>query len=600
MTARPTLTRVAPPALVALASLLACLPVLANGFVNWDDGQHFLENAGYRGLGPAQLRWMFTSFQIGGHYQPLAWLTLGFDYLLWGLDPRGYHATSLALHASNAVLVYFAILRLLPGASANAPSSASARWAAAAGALAFGVHPLRVEPIAWATDRGNLLATLLLLLAFHAYRGAVSAAPSSADSRRGHRLALVFAATSLLARAWAVTLPLVLLVIDGLVLRRFGLAANDGERRRRVLREKLPYAALSAAGFLIALFAKSQSSSLVLSGAIPHGLRERLLQAGFGLAFYAGKTLAPFGLSPLHPLEHQLVAPDRSILIGVAASGAITLAAWGLRRRAPALLAAWLCYALLVSPALGFVQAGPQIAAERYSYLAGIPFAALFAAGLLRLSHAAPPAGRYALVAACALGLLALAGLAARQCLVWRDSTALWQRALAVYPDSGLVHFYWGNTLREQGDLAGAIAEYDRALELGVPLAASAHNNRSVAQHARGELALALADMDEAIRLAPSAAAYTNRGLLRLAQDRAGAIADFGEAIRLGPNAPDVWRLRGIALARAGDTDGARRDLRAALERAAPGWRELDDVRGRLRRLDSPGGTAMPRATSAR
>ena len=462
------------------------------------------------------------------------------------------------------------------------------------------MHPLRVEPIAWATDRGNLLATLLLLIAFHAYLGAVRAAPGSRAFRLGHRVALAASAASLLARAWALTLPLVLLVIDGLVLHRFRLAADDRERRRRVLREKLPYAAIAAAGCVLALLSKGYSSSLVLSGAIPHGLRERVLQAGWGLAFYLGRTLAPFGLSPLHPLERQLVAPDPSILLGVAATAVITLAAWGLRRRAPALLAAWLCYALLVSPVLGFAQAGPQIAAERYTYLAGIPFAALFAAGLLRLARSATPTGRRALAVGCAVVFAGLALLAAAQCLVWRDSTALWRRALAVYPDSGLVRFYWGNTLREQGDLPGAIAEYDRALALGVPLAASAHNNRSVAHQARGELALALADMDEAIRLAPSAPAYTNRGLLRLANDRAGAISDFSVAIRLEPDAPDVYRLRGIARERAGDAAGARQDLLAALERAGPDWRERDDVRGRLGRLEAPGGTAMPRATSAR
>jgi len=585
MTQRPTLARVAPPALVALASVLAFLPVLGNGFVNWDDGQHFLENTGYRGLGPAQLGWMFTQFQIGGHYQPLAWLTLGVDYLVWGLEPRGYHATSLLLHALNAVLVYFAILRLLPGSSAL--DGARVRWAAAGGALVFGVHPLRVEPIAWATDRGNLLATALVLGAFHAYLSAVRAAPESPAARRGHRLALAASAASLLARAWAVTLPLVLLVIDALVLQRFGFGPGDRERRRRVLREKLPYLAVSAAGFGIALFAKSQSSSLVLSGALPHGLRERLLQAGWGLWFYVAKTLAPFGLSPLHPLESQLVAPERAILLGVAASAVITLALWLARRRAPALLAAWLCYALLVSPVLGLVQAGPQIAAERYSYLACVPFAALFAAGLLRVANAAPRAGRRLLAGACALLALALGWRSAEQTRVWRDSTSLWQRALAVHPDSGLVAFYWGNTLREQGDLAGAIAEYDRALALGAPLAASIHNNRSVAHQARGELRLALADMDRALALAPSPGAYVNRGLLRLAQDRAGAIADFSEAIRLAPGDAGAWRLRGIARRQAGDLAGARADLRVALERGGADWPYREDVRGRLRSLDS-------------
>ena len=598
MTARGALARVTPPALVALASFASFLPVLANGFVNWDDGQHFLENPGYRGLGPAQLRWMFTSFQIGGHYQPLAWLTLGLDYLLWGLDPRGYHATSLLLHTLNAVLVYLAILRLLPRASASGSAWRAGRRRAgrsSSACIRCASSRSRGPPTAATCSPRCCCCSRSTPISTRCARRRPRARRARATDSRSSPCA-----ASLLARAWAVTLPLVLLVVDALVLHRFRARGRRPRTQAPGAAREAPLRGVAAAGFALALLAKGYSSSLVLSGAIPHGLRERVLQAGWGLAFYLGHTLAPFGLSPLHPLERQLVAPDPSILLGVAATAAITLAAWRLRRRAPALLAAWLCYALLVSPVLGFAQAGPQIAAERYTYLAGLPFAALFAAGLLRLARAATPTRRRALAAGCALAFSGLALLSAAQCLVWRDSTALWRRALAVYPDSGLVRFYWGNTLREQGDLSGAIAEYDRALALGVPLAASAHNNRSVAHQARGELALALADMDEAIRLAPSASAYTNRGLLRLANDRAGAISDFSEAIRLEPDAPDVYRLRGIARERAGDAADARQDLLSALERAGPDWRERDDVRGRLGRLEAAGGTAMPRATSAR
>jgi tetratricopeptide (TPR) repeat protein len=200
----------------------------------------------------------------------------------------------------------------------------------------------------------------------------------------------------------------------------------------------------------------------------------------------------------------------------------------------------------------------------------------------------------------CAAGLLALGWLASRQCHVWRDSISLWRQALAVHPESGLIRFYWGNTLREQGDLEGALAEYERALALGVPRAAEVHNNRSVVHQARGDLALALADMDASVRLEPSVRAFSNRGLLRVETDLDGAIADFSEAIRLDPAAPGAWRLRGIARERAGDRDGALADLRAALERAPADWPERAEVQGRLRRLGSSRGTAMPRTTSLR
>ena len=417
------------------------------------------------------------------------------------------------------MLVYFAILRLLPGASAGAPSSASARWAAAAGRAGFGVHPLRVEPIAWATDRGNLLATLLRADRVpRLSRRAVRAAPDSASlaarpPHRARRHRGVAARARLggdaAARAARDRRP------RAAPLRARG---DDRERRRRVLREKLPYAAVAAAGFVIALLAKSQSSSLVVSGAIPHGLRERVLQAGCGLAFYRADARAVRSLAaaparaparragPLDPDRCRRERRDHARRLGAAAARS------GAARGVALLRAARLARARL--------RAGGSADRRRTLQLPrGHPVRGALRRGAAAAAHAArrrPPRPRGGL---CRSGSLALACSPPASASVWRDSTALWRRALAVYPDSGLVHFYWGNTLREQGDLVGAIAEYDRALELGVPLAASAHNNRSVAQHARGELALALADMDEAIRLAPSAAAYTNRGLLRLAKD---------------------------------------------------------------------------------
>jgi hypothetical protein len=82
------------PIVVALLAFSAFLPGLQNGFLFWDDHLNFLENPHYRGLGWAQLRWMFTTFHEG-HYQPLSWLTLGLDYLVWGMNPFGYHLTNL-------------------------------------------------------------------------------------------------------------------------------------------------------------------------------------------------------------------------------------------------------------------------------------------------------------------------------------------------------------------------------------------------------------------------------------------------------------------------------------------------------------------------
>lgn len=136
---------------VGALAALPFLPALQAEFVTWDDDKNFLTNPDFRGLALAQLRWMWTTTLLG-HYVPLTWMTLGLDYVVWGMNPAGYHFTNLLLHASNAVVVYFLARSLLGTARAGYPS-ARIETAAAFAALVFAVHPLRVESVAWVTER---------------------------------------------------------------------------------------------------------------------------------------------------------------------------------------------------------------------------------------------------------------------------------------------------------------------------------------------------------------------------------------------------------------------------------------------------------------
>src|SRR5262245_31079462 len=226
----------------------APLPFLWTGFVLWDDDLNFLTNDAYRGLGWQQLRWMFTTFHLEP-YQPLSWVTLGLDYLLWGLDPMGYHLTSLLLHAVDTVLLFHLIEALLcralpPAVLRSAPAVG---FGAAFGALFFGLHPLRVEPVAWASSRHDALSGVFYLLALLAYLRV----PDEAGRTRGRWLAASLAAyaLSLLCKAWGMTLPVVLLVLDVYPLHRLGRRPRTA---RPVLLEKIPYAALAAVAALLA------------------------------------------------------------------------------------------------------------------------------------------------------------------------------------------------------------------------------------------------------------------------------------------------------------------------------------------------------------
>src|ERR1051325_8616141 len=162
------------PLAVAALTFVAFLPVLRNGFVTWDDDRNFLDNPYYRGLGWTQLKWMWTTFHMG-HYVPLSWMTLGLDYELWGMNAAGYHLTNLLLHVANAVAIYFVARRLIglarPEARERRPRTVS--LAAAFAALFYAIHPLRVESVAWATERRDVLSGFIYALCVLAYLRAV-------------------------------------------------------------------------------------------------------------------------------------------------------------------------------------------------------------------------------------------------------------------------------------------------------------------------------------------------------------------------------------------------------------------------------------------
>src|SRR6185503_700031 len=207
------------PLAIALVTLLAFLPALQGQFVSWDDPLNFLNNPSYRGLGAAQLKWMWTT-TLTGHYIPITWMTLGLNYVLGGMHPFGYHLVNLLLHACNAVLLYFLALRLYRAAGLPADSnwkgvSVSAVFAA----LFFALHPLRVESVAWVTERRDVLSLFFFLTSVLCYLRAVRT-PERFKLWYGVALAAFIA--GVLSKAIVVTLPAALLLLNVYPLRRLG------------------------------------------------------------------------------------------------------------------------------------------------------------------------------------------------------------------------------------------------------------------------------------------------------------------------------------------------------------------------------------------
>ena len=527
---------------IFLLTSAAFLPVLKNGFVNWDDYKNVVENLRYRGLAWENLRWMFTTFHMG-HYQPLSWLSLGLDYKVWGMAPFGYHLTNLLLHAANGVVFYFICLRLLwlmdPAPSPHKTHALPV--AAALSALFFAVHPLRVESVVWVTERRDVLSGFFLLMTVFYYLKAVPAETTNSDRRRWVALALIFYVLSLLSKASGVTLPLVLLVLDFYPLRRLEFNPRRWLRpeSRQVWLEKIPFLAFALAAGILALLAQHQAKAIRTLE--EYDIASRIMQSLYAAGFYLWKTVLPFGLSPLYELPLASNPWRWSYIISAIVVFGVTGVFFVQRRRWPAALAGWLVYLILLMPTSGIVQSGAQLVADRYSYLSCMVWALIAGAGFLRLWQASwdRRVSRKlfdGVVVLCTLALVGLGSLTWMQAGIWHDSEKLWRHALSIDPQSYFAHNNLGNALATQGRFDEAIDEFHKTLRIN-PNDADAAYNLGNAFAQKGDLNQADQQLQQALQLDPdNAMAAYDLGNVRVRQKRFDdAIEQFQRALRSDP-----------------------------------------------------------------
>ena len=566
-------------ALTAMVAAVAWtyFPAAGFAFLNWDDQSVIVRNPS---LGfPGVARWAWTTTYID-HYQPLSWLMWAAVKARFGLSASAFHATNVAAHVVCVLLVYAAARVVLTHAAPQA-SGPLHHAAAVAAALLFGLHPLRVEVVAWISAMPYALALALLLASLLAYLRTAARAPT-----RLPVAALVLYAASLAARPVALGFPVVLVVLDVWLLER---------RTRTSLSVAWPFAVLAVAAAAIESVART-------SGINDTPWLYRLQSAASAPFVYLWHTVAPLSLTPLDVLPVDPMANAGIAAAALLALAGSCLAACTWRHRWPAVAAAWAAYLALLAPAAGLVPSGLQATADRYSYLPGVVVAIAVAVAGARWASARRE--RITAFAVVALVLVAGEAMSARRMLMpWSDSVALWSRVVALDPQHDVALYNLGAALAEKGRNEEAAARYRQVLALRPDHAdAKANLDRLDAARlegegndlaAKGDLVTASERYRRAIALDPRRThSQESLGMALATLGRAAeAMPILRDAIRLGSDDPAVANALGILLIQSGQPREARSVLETAIAR------HPDDVglAHNLARLLATGGGADPK-----
>ena len=537
--------------LLLLGTLAVYLPAAHNGFSCYDDGDYVSDNPQVKnGLTWAGITWAFTTWHAA-NWHPLTWISHMVDCQIFGLDAGMHHTVNVLFHAANSILLLLLLLRWT-----------NARWPSAFAAALFAWHPLHVESVAWIAERKDVLSTFFALLTLLAYTRFVegskihppspgSGATRSPKSKIFYVLALVFFALGLMAKPMLVTLPFVMLLLDYWPLNRIRNSEFGIRNFIKLLLEKWPFLALSAASCVITFLAQHHGGAVASLATV--SIHYRLENVPVAYARYLMKLFWPSTLAiyyPMFTIPRLAVAGALAVLIFISA------AVWFARKRDPYWLVGWLWFLGTLLPVIGLVQVGAAAMADRYAYF---PSIGLFLAVTLGVRDGVEwfhwP--RTAVAAAAAIVLALCLGLTARQLSYWADDEALFSHAVAVTRDNGVAHLNLGYALDKEGRKDKAMKEYRIAVELE-PDVAEPHNNLANLLDDAGHPDEAIAEFQKALRInSRFVAAHNNLGTLLVKLGRFDeALKEYAASAQLTPNDWHPPYLIGQALLKQGrDTE---------------------------------------------
>jgi protein O-mannosyl-transferase len=449
------------------------------GFVNFDDDDYVYQNPiVQQGLTIHGIIWAFTHFDAN-NWHPVTWISHMLDCQLYGLKAGGHHLTSILLHTATAILL-FLVLRRMTGFL----------WRSAFVAMVFAVHPLRVESVAWVSERKDVLSGLFFMLTLWAY---VSYTRHFWSPIR-YGLVVVLFAVGLMSKPMLVTLPFILLLLDYWPLKRF----SGGQTPRHLIFEKLPFFVMSAASCVVTIFAQSKALQSFENLPMPLCLGN----ASISYVAYLGQMFWPSGLA-IYPFSEHEIGAVRVVLSLMVLAG-ISAGVFLLRRHYPYLLSGWLWYLIMLVPVIGIVQVGSEAHADRYTYLPqiGIYVAIIWAAAELAAKWQVSRAVLGSLMGCVIMVLMVCAW---KQTAYWKDGETLWRHTLAVTSNNTFAHKNLADALAQKGQVDEAISEYQKALAID-PNNAEACYNLGYTLAQQGQVDEAIIQFQQALAINPNLA----------------------------------------------------------------------------------------------
>ncbi len=476
-------------ALLAVITLLVYQGVRSNDFLRYDDDYYVLENRQVQqGINAQTITWAFTTFNQG-NWHPLAWISHMIDWDLYGNKPAGHHMTNVCLHAANTILLFLLLFYMTGFIGRSAMV-----------ALLFALHPAHVESVAWVAERKDVLCAFFYLATLLAYAWYVRS-----PSWKRYLLVVFGFACALMSKPMAVTLPVILLLLDYWPLRRITLAPETRSQWLSSLWkqciEKWPLFIMAIASSVVTFIAQRAGGSVAALQGL--SLWARLSTSAICYCRYLRITFWPDPLTAYYYYDLDNINIFAAVLSSIAII-LVTALCWRFRKQKPYCLSGWLWFLITLLPVIGIVQVGEQAMAERYSY---IPLIGLFIAVVWLAGDAVVQFPTIKVVAQ----LLAVAVIAAcalktyAQVKVWKDTMTLFTHALEVDPRGALPNLTLGVALERDGNYVDAEKYFEHSLTYNPTAPLALCDSALCLMQTRNQQNLQLAGqrLEEAISVAP-------------------------------------------------------------------------------------------------